>query len=201
MVERKESVSNATSGGGLRKRQRQHGATKVTAAEKGDGKATAGRARRVRATNDATGGSAPVASKTSKRPKASTGSTGGVSGSTGSKPRAAARSKQPNLKKDLRDFASARPQGWNHQDWLEFLENLEARGHNISDRELIGSALEKERLLLVLAGIKGIGPQKRQALAEHYGNIWHLRDADLDEIVRVGNVLRKDAERIKAELP
>jgi hypothetical protein len=108
--------------------------------------------------------------------------------------------KQPDLRKDLREFASARPQGWDHDDWLAFLENLQTRGHNISDREAIGVALEKERLHIALGGLKGIGPQKRQSLVDYYGNLWQLRHADVDEIARVGNLQRKDAERIKSDL-
>src|SRR5687768_16130568 len=66
-----------------------------------------------------------------------------------------ARTKQPDLKKDLRDFASGRPQGWGHDDWLNFLESLKSRGHDVADREAIGVALERERLDLALSGVKG----------------------------------------------
>lgn len=128
------------------------------------------------------------------------GKTASPEGKTAARKTSSRGSRQPDLKKDLREFASARPQGWNHEDWLEFLESLQTRGHNISDREAIGVALEKERLHLALAALKGIGPQKRESLAEYYGNIWQLRHADLDEITRVGNIQRKDAERIKSEL-
>ncbi len=114
--------------------------------------------------------------------------------------RAAPRSKQPDLKKDLREFASARPQGWNHEDWLAFLEDLQSRGHNISDREAIGVALERERLLMALGQVRGIGPLKRQAIAEHYNNLWELRHADPNEISTVGSISLVDAERIKSEL-
>lgn len=114
--------------------------------------------------------------------------------------RAAPRPKQPDLKKELRDFASARPNGWNHEDWLAFLEDLQSRGHNISDREAIGLALERERLLMALNRVRGIGPQKREAIADHYSNLWQLRHAEAEEISRVGSVSAKDAERIKSEL-
>lgn len=110
------------------------------------------------------------------------------------------RSKQPDLKKDLRDFASGRPQGWSHDDWLSFLESLGSRGHDITDREAIGLALEKERLDIALGRVKGVGPQKRQALVEKYGNVWNLRNADVDEIASVASVSRNVAERIKAEM-
>ena len=114
--------------------------------------------------------------------------------------RSTPRPKAPDLRKALRDFASARPQGWNHEDWLAFLEDLERRGHNISDREAIGVALEQERLLMALGQVRGIGPRKRQAIAENYGNLWQLQHADPEEISSIGSISLKDAERIRAEL-
>lgn len=106
--------------------------------------------------------------------------------------------KSRDLKKDLRDFASARPEGWSHEDWIRFLESLESRGHNIADREMIGIALEKERLDLALSGIRGLGPQRRSALIEKYGTVWNLRNADVDEIRAVGRLPAGLAEQAKA---
>lgn len=105
-----------------------------------------------------------------------------------------------DLQKDLRDFASARPAGWNHEDWLVFLESLKERGHNINDRDAIGLALERERLDLALSRVKGIGPQRRRALIERYGNVWSLRTADPDEVAKVAGIKRELAERVLAEL-
>jgi excinuclease UvrABC nuclease subunit len=107
------------------------------------------------------------------------------------------RARQPKLSKDLRDFASGRPEGWNHDDWLAFLESLQSRGHNIEDREAIGLALERERLDLALSGVKGVGPQRKKALIERYGNVWNLRNADPAEIAAVGNLPRPLAEQVK----
>ena len=114
--------------------------------------------------------------------------------------RAAGRKKEPNLKKDLRDFASGRPEGWNHEDWLDFLENLRDRGHDIRDREAIGVALEKERLDVALSRVKGVGPQRRAALVDRYGTIWDLRNAEADEIARHGNIPLPLAEKVKQEM-
>jgi hypothetical protein len=109
------------------------------------------------------------------------------------------RAKKPDLKKDLREFASARPQGWDHQDWINFLEALQSRGHDVHDRDSIGLALEKERLDLALSGIKGVPAQKRKGLVERFGTTWKLRNAEVDEIAAAG-VDRAVAERIKADL-
>ncbi|HEY0035397.1 MAG TPA: hypothetical protein VGB66_01855, partial [Longimicrobium sp.] len=50
------------------------------------------------------------------------------------------------LQADLRAFAIARPSGWNHEDWLGFLDFLREKGHDLSAPEEIGSRLERERL-------------------------------------------------------
>jgi hypothetical protein len=110
------------------------------------------------------------------------------------------RARKPALTKDLRDFASARPQGWGHDDWLRFLESLGQRGHDIRDRDAIGMALEKERLDLALGRVKGLGPQKRKALVERYATLWNLRGADPDDIASAGGLRRDLAERVKDEV-
>ena len=105
-----------------------------------------------------------------------------------------------NLRKDLRDFASARPGGWSHDDWLFFLETLKDRGHDIRDRDEIGLMLEKERLDLGLSRVRGMGPQRRQALVERYGTTWNLRNADVDEIAAIAKIPHSLAEAVKAQL-
>jgi hypothetical protein len=104
------------------------------------------------------------------------------------------------LRKDLRDFASGRPRGWGHDDWIRFLEDLQARGHDIRDREAIGIALEKERLDVALTPVRGMGPQRRAALVERYGTVWNLRNAPVDEIAQTAKLPRDLAERVKVEL-
>jgi hypothetical protein len=104
------------------------------------------------------------------------------------------------LRKDLRDFAAARPQGWSHDDWLVFLEGLKSRGYDVADRDAIGLALEKERLDLTLSKTKGIGPQRRQTLVDRYGTLWNLRNADATEIASTARIPRTLAESLKSEL-
>lgn len=103
----------------------------------------------------------------------------------------------PDLKGALRDFASAMPHGWGHQDWINFLESLHERGHNINDRDAIGLALEKERLDLFLDSIRGVGPRRRAALIERYGTLWNVRNAEVEEIARVAKMPRSLAEEVK----
>jgi hypothetical protein len=106
--------------------------------------------------------------------------------------------RSPDLRRDLREFASARPSGWEHEDWLNFLETLQQRGHNVNDRDMIGRALERERLDLALSGVKGVGPQRRQALIEAFGTVWNVRNAEVERIAEVAKVPRTLAEQIKA---
>jgi hypothetical protein len=106
----------------------------------------------------------------------------------------------PDLKRDLKDFVSARPHGWGHDDWLQFLEDLRERGHNIEDREAIGMALEQERLDHSLSNVKGLTGPRRRPLVERFKTVWSLRNAGVDEIASTAGVSREVADRIKAEI-
>lgn len=108
--------------------------------------------------------------------------------------------KRPDLTKDLRDFASGRPQGWSHEDWENFLEHLRARGHDTSNADAIGLALERERLALALEKVEGVGPQRVKALADRFVTLWSLRNADVEEIASTAKIRRDLAERIKASV-
>jgi len=110
------------------------------------------------------------------------------------------RRRKGDLRKDLRDFASARPQGWNHDDWIQFLESLHARGHNIEDREEIGRELERERLDLALSRIDGVPAKCRKLLVERFGTVWKLRSEGADEIATLCGISPEVAERVRAEI-
>lgn len=101
-----------------------------------------------------------------------------------------------DLQRDLRDFAKGRPQGWNHEEWLSFLEQLKERGHNINDREAIGSLLERERINLLLEKIPGLGPQRIRTLTEKFGSVWSLRDADAGQLATEAKLPRDVAQRV-----
>ena len=163
---------------------------KVEEAGSAEPGATTGKATRTRKAAD--GGSA-VPEAAPKQP-AKTGRGGAASARpAGSKP-------QTDLKKDLRGFVSARPSGWSHEDWLNFLESLRERGHNVEDRDAIGLALERERLDHALSAVKGVGPARRQALVERFGNVWTARNASVEEIAEAGSIPRPLAESIKSGL-
>jgi hypothetical protein len=102
----------------------------------------------------------------------------------------------PDLRADARGFVSGRPQGWNHDEWLGFLEDLRGRGHNIEDRDAIGSLLERERLAVMLEKVEGLGSQRVKSISERYGNVWRLKDASVDALTRETKIPRPLAERI-----
>lgn len=101
-----------------------------------------------------------------------------------------------DLRADLREFARGRPQGWNHEEWLGFVEHLRGRGHNINDQEAIGSLLERERIGVLLEKVPGLGAQRIRALSDAFGNVWRLREADADEIARTAKIPRDVAQRV-----
>jgi hypothetical protein len=103
----------------------------------------------------------------------------------------------PDLRRDLRDFASARPEGWDHRDWVSFLDHLRERGHDTSDPDGIGTALEQERLAVVLERIQGVGPARLRSLVEQFGSLWNLRQAGAEQIANTTSVPRSLAERIQ----
>jgi hypothetical protein len=115
----------------------------------------------------------------------------------------AARRKQQKeidqLQADLRAFAIARPGGWNHEDWLGFLDSLRQKGHDLSAPAEIGSRLERERLGVVLSGIQGLGPKRVDALVERFHTLYSARHASVEEFAGAG-LPRADAERVLREL-
>lgn len=109
---------------------------------------------------------------------------------------APAKSNGSDLRSDLREFAKGRPDGWNHEEWLGFIEHLRGKGHNINDQEAIGSMLERERIGVLLEKVPGLGAQRIRSLSEAFGNVWRLREADADEIARTAKLPRDVAQRV-----
>jgi len=106
------------------------------------------------------------------------------------------KSAQPDLARDLDDFAAAQPGGWSHEDWMNFLEYLAQRGHDTSNPNVIGIDLERKRLALILGEVPGMGPKRVQALVERYDTLWNLRQATVDELAEQKSLTRALAERV-----
>lgn len=114
--------------------------------------------------------------------------------------RSGGKAETPDLQKDLRDFAAARPQGWSHEDWLNFLEYLKGRGHDTAESDRIGARLERERIAVALEGVEGLGPKRLDALQQRFGNLWHLKNATAEQIAELPSINRGLAERISERL-
>jgi hypothetical protein len=108
--------------------------------------------------------------------------------------------KGPDLRADLRAFVAARPGGWGHEDWIAFLDHLRERGHDTSDAEAIGRALERERLAAQLERVQGMGPRRVQAVADRYETLYSAARADVDEIAALPGMNRALAEKVRQAL-
>ena len=102
------------------------------------------------------------------------------------------------LDAEIGHFVSRHPEGWNHDQWSGFLHHLAEVGHDVSDSDAIGMALEKERLTLTLRGmeIKGLGPKRIEGLASHFGTLWNLMSASREEVAGLPNISETLAEQI-----
>src|SRR3954451_18369756 len=84
--------------------------------------------------------------------------------------------KGPDLRADLRAFVTARPAGWGHDDWVAFLDHLRERGHDTTDSDGLGLALERERLAAALELVQGIGPRRVETVVGRYDTLWSARE-------------------------
>lgn len=102
------------------------------------------------------------------------------------------------LRERVRDFVARHPDGWSHDEWLGLLAELREAGLDRDGPEAIGAALEHERVLLVLerAAVKGLGPKRREAVAGHFGRLWDLRNASVDQIAQLPSFHRGLAEAL-----
>jgi hypothetical protein len=105
---------------------------------------------------------------------------------------------QNGFREQLHDFALAHGEGWNHHEWLGLLAELTDGGVDTSDPDAIGAALEYERILVFLeqAGIKGLGPKRRVALADRFERLWTLRHATVEQIAEIPSFHRGLAEAV-----
>ncbi|HYW06324.1 MAG TPA: helix-hairpin-helix domain-containing protein [Longimicrobium sp.] len=120
-------------------------------------------------------------------------------------PRAGASRQSPvraeaDLRAELRDFASGRPTGWDHDDWMSFLDHLRGKGHDVGNSDDIGMALERERLAVRLGKVAGMGPRRVDSLVERFDTLYSLAGASVDEIAAVPGMNRSLAERVRQQI-
>ena len=102
------------------------------------------------------------------------------------------------MRKQLRSFVEDHPDGWNHDDWMGLLAELEATGSDVSDPQTIGLYLERTRLQweLTRRSVKGLGPKRSEALVDRFQTLWSLRHASVDEVAEVPTITRGLAEKV-----
>jgi hypothetical protein len=101
---------------------------------------------------------------------------------------------------EIRAFAEAHTQGWSHEEWLAFFHHVESEGHDVSDPDGIGLALEQERLRIVLkeSGLKGLGPKRIESITRHFATLQNLRMADARNIAEHTGIPKALAEELSA---
>jgi hypothetical protein len=102
------------------------------------------------------------------------------------------------LNAEIRRFATEHPEGWGHDEWTGFLTHLSEVGHDVTDADEIGLALETERLSQTLRRmeINGLGPKRMEDVANHFGTLWNLMSASQEELTQVPSISRPLAEQI-----
>ena len=101
------------------------------------------------------------------------------------------------MKERLKKFVESHPDGWNHDDWLGLLSELQSGGKDVKP-DAVGVQLEKTRLAWVLdqRGVPGLGPKRRAALVDRFGTLGQLKSASVDEIAEVPSINKALAEKV-----
>jgi hypothetical protein len=102
------------------------------------------------------------------------------------------------VKTHLEAFVARHPDGWNHNDWLALLAELEAAGVQVAEPGAVGRELERTRLMFELErrGITGLGPKRRAAIVDQFGTLSMLRSASVEDVAQVTSVPRGLAEQV-----
>ena len=102
------------------------------------------------------------------------------------------------MKERLRAFVERHPEGWNHDEWMGLLSQLQQDGADVGDPQQVGRALERTRLEWELSRrpVKGLGPKRSEAIVTRFGTLWGLRHASVDEVAEVPTITRTLAERV-----
>jgi len=98
----------------------------------------------------------------------------------------------------LKTFVERHPEGWNHDEWLGLLSELEREGQNVPEPAAVGRQLEMIRLERELdrRAVPGIGPKRRAALIDRFGSFGGLRTASIDDVAQVPSINKSLAEKV-----
>lgn len=103
----------------------------------------------------------------------------------------------------LRAFLDRHPGGWYHTDWERLVDDLRTRGLLPDGGEqAVGRELERARVRQTLQGlgVRGLGPKRRETVAEAYGHLWELRNASADELAALPGLNKRVATDLVAAL-
>ena len=106
------------------------------------------------------------------------------------------------VSEDIRSFVREHFHGWNHDEWMGFIHGLAHAGHDVSDPDGIGLALEQERLRSTLRswGITGLGPKRIDAVARAYGSLQNLKGADGTAVAERAGLPKQVANEVASRL-
>ena len=106
------------------------------------------------------------------------------------------------VSKDIQAFVQQHMDGWNHDEWMGFIHHLGEAGHDVSDLDGIGLALEQERLRCTLKtwGIKGLGPKRIEAITHSYASLENMRGTDGPGIADRTGLPKQIANEVAARL-
>ena len=111
-------------------------------------------------------------------------------------------STRTDISSEVRRFVQEHPDGWGHDDWTGFLMHLAHEGHDVSDPDGIGLRVEHARLVQVLSRleVKGLGPKRTRAIADHFGTVWNLTCASSEEMAGTAGIPWALADQISKAL-
>ncbi len=106
------------------------------------------------------------------------------------------------MRQALRGFVADHREGWSHGHWESLLHQLKRGGFDTARPDDIGLELERERVRVILedAGIRGLGPKRREAVVEEFETLWDLKHASVDDLTRRSEIPRSLAEQLHAAL-
>lgn len=87
----------------------------------------------------------------------------------------------------------------NDRDLLLFLQRIRDETHRFAIT-FHRNQYRKTAVASALDSIRGIGPQKKRMLLDHFGSIRNIRGADIDELIQLPGITRSLASSIKAHL-
>ena len=106
------------------------------------------------------------------------------------------------LSGEIRSFVHDHRNGWGHDQWLSLLHHLGEEGHDVSNPDAIGLALEKEliRQTLKTCRVKGLGPKRIESVANAFGTLHDLRQVSGPELAHRIGIPSKVAQELVESL-